>query len=106
MWGVYCNHLVGTLLQNPKMGEPKTLDPNRRGVGLRARGFGPIPLASKQASKQAREQAYPKAKQSKENKLGKCARRSGEKLSAARKQTLEAGGKYYDVQKTVQTPKI
>ena len=55
VWGFNCNHLVGTLLQNPKMGEPKTLFANRRGVGLRARGFGPIPLASKQASKRERE---------------------------------------------------
>ena len=34
----------------PKKGKPKTLFANRGGVGLRARGFGPIPLASKQAS--------------------------------------------------------
>ena len=55
LWGVYCNHLVGTLLQLPKKGKPKTLFANRGGVGLRARGFGPIPLASKQASTRERE---------------------------------------------------
>ena len=57
LWGVYCNHLVGTLLQLPKKGKPKTLFANRGGVGLRARGFGPIPLASKQARERERQEA-------------------------------------------------
>ena len=44
--GFNCDHLEGTLLQAPKGG---TTDANRCGVGLRAGGFGPRPLASKQA---------------------------------------------------------
>ena len=53
--GVYCNHLEGTLLQ-PQKGEDKTLDASLCGVGLRAGGFGPRPLASKQASKKERNE--------------------------------------------------